>query len=327
MVVIRTKHSVCNCRSSLRADINGDAYLTFPKCSCRAGKDSNETKIDCSGLALTSVPVPIVAIPDVIFEMRLNNNNISSLRNNSFTGLKIRKLDLRDNNIATVGIASFHGLQDYLCYLYIDGDGTSKPPKEALRDLINLLELTMGNYGLTNLKESLGFFLPFRNLQKLTLDNWKLTNIGSGALLGLTNLTSLKINKQELRALPLDLLRDNNLVSLNQLTITNTKIEDVSSYAFEKLINLQNLDISHNLINILEDICFIGLDNSLKSLNLSANILSTDKLHGLADLPKLEALDLSSNVHILSTPDLSKLKLAQTLKLYLANNQVTLIHP
>ncbi|KAH9496152.1 hypothetical protein Btru_012166 [Bulinus truncatus] len=297
----------------------------FPTCSCLTAEISNEGIIDCSGLALTSVPVPTVAIPDVIFEMRFNNNNITSLRNNSFTGLKIRKLDLRDNNVATVEMGSFQGLQNYLFYLYIDGNGISAPPSEALRSLLNLLELTLRNYGSTALIASSGLFLPFRKLQKLTLENWKLTYIESGALLGPENLFSFILNKQNLVALPLDLLHlEDNLITLRQLTVTNTKIQDISSYAFQKLVHLQVLDLSQNHIDTLEEFCFDGLANSLQNLNLSGNILSssTGKMTGLTSLPKLTELDLSTNYQISNIPDLSQLKLTQHLKLYLANNQI-----
>ncbi|KAH9496149.1 Toll-like receptor 8 [Bulinus truncatus] len=294
----------------------------FPNCSILAEKD-NKCIIDCSGLGLTSVPTPAETITDTIFEMRLNNNRITNLKNNSFTGLKITKLDLRDNNISTVEIASFQGLRDYLLYLYLDGNGVSAPPKEALNNLINLQELTLRNYGLTNLPGNSGIFLTFRSLQKLTMDNWKLTNIESGALLGPMNLFSLTLNEQNFVALPVHLQDEDNLKNLNQLTITNTEIKDVTYHAFKEMTKLEVLDLSQNHISTLEEFCFYGLA-SLQRLNLSGNILSssTDKMIKLTNLTKLMVLDLSNNHDISSVPDLSQLKSRENFKLYLGRNKI-----
>ncbi|KAK6999342.1 leucine-rich repeat-containing G-protein coupled receptor 4 [Biomphalaria glabrata] len=303
----------------------------FPDCKCLAADDNNSKGvIDCSGLGLTSVLTPRSQI-NFIYELRLNNNSIMILKNNSFNGFSsgIRKLDLRDNKIATVENGCFDSLTNSLQYLFIDGNGTSDPPKVALSKLYSLTELTMRNYGEADLSDvsEKHLFTTFFNLQKLSLENWKLTSIASHAFSGPTNLISLTLNNNSLVILPINFLGDGNVGNLKQLTISNSNIQEISSYAFQKLNRLENLDLSHNHVNKLDQDCFDNLANSLYTLNLSGNILYSENLQGLRNLPNLTLLDLSANEGISSIPDLSLLGLAENnLRLYLGNNDIKILN-
>ncbi|KAK0059805.1 leucine-rich repeat-containing G-protein coupled receptor 4 [Biomphalaria pfeifferi] len=301
----------------------------FPDCKCLTADDNNyKGVIDCSGLGLTSVPTPRGPIHFVIYELRLNNNSIVTLTNTSFSGFSsgIRKLDLRDNKIATVEVGCFDSLTNSLQYLFIDGNGTSDPPKIVLSKLVNLIELTMRNYGEVELSDvpEKRLFATFFNLQKLSLENWKFTSIASHAFSGPTNLIRLTLNNNPLEFLPINFLGEGNVGNLKQLTISNSNIQEISDHAFQKLTSLENLDLSHNHINKLDTNCFDNLANSLYTLNLSGNVLYNGiSLQGLKNLPKLTLLDLSSNEGISSIPDLSPLGLTVNyLRLYLGNNKI-----
>ncbi|KAK6999346.1 leucine-rich repeat-containing G-protein coupled receptor 4 [Biomphalaria glabrata] len=93
------------------------------------------------------------------------------------------------------------------------------------------------------------------------------------------------------------------------------------------LTRLENLDLSHNHVNKLDQDCFDNLANSLYTLNLSGNVLYSERLQGLRNLPSLTLLDLSANEGIYSIPDLSLLGLAENnLRLYLGNNDIQILN-
>ncbi|CAL1542601.1 unnamed protein product [Lymnaea stagnalis] len=303
----------------------------LPECDCLKEPDRGTAIIDCSNRNLTRLPTVRAPVLDIIDELRMGDNNITNLQHNAFQGLMIRKIDLRGNSLSIVSDTSFHeGLRSSLKILYIDGNGTSWPPKAALSQLTSMEELIMSNYQVPHLEHTPDqtFFLPFTNLKYLTLDNWGIQAIETGAFTGPTSLMSLTLNKQRLVDIPINVLAltGSSLKTLRKLTISNThSISEISPSAFLVLDELEELDLSHNSINKLDDGCFKGIDGTLTKLNLTGNSLTgtSSGIIGLKNLPKLAELDLSAQGQMTDFPDLSQLRSTVPLKLYLNNNKIT----
>jgi Leucine-rich repeat (LRR) protein len=93
----------------------------------------------------------------------------------------------------------------------------------------------------------------------------------------------------------------------------------------ESLNRLHRADFSHNKIESIESFCFFSLQNGLKTLNLSNNIITKFAEAAFFYLKKLEILDLSNNnissISLNSFNDLDQLK-----EFYFANNRLRVLH-
>jgi Leucine-rich repeat (LRR) protein len=91
------------------------------------------------------------------------------------------------------------------------------------------------------------------------------------------------------------------------------------------LNRLHRADFSHNKIESIERYCFNSLQNGLKTLNLSNNIITKFAEGAFYTLKKLEILDLSNNkissFNFNSFNDLDQLK-----AFYFANNRLRVLH-
>ena len=307
-------------------------------CECRGALDDDGVEtldlvLDCSNKDLTSVPVPVAGtqIPNrVIHEFILTNNKISRLETNSFSGFKVRSLDLSGNAIASVADDAFDPLIEELRELKMDGDLSGGP--QGLSFLTYLEVLTLRDYNVDYLGDSVGatphvYFLGLNNLKHLTLEHWQIQAFEPEAFKGPVSLESLTIKREkDVAQLPLAVLFDDSLKSLTSLTISGTSIREVTNEAFSQLSNLRELDLSGNFINQIRQKSFDGLSASLKKLSLASNFLRSDisDMDGLRGLPNLEELDLSGNEEITDIPDFSNLNLDEltSIKVFLGKNKI-----
>ncbi|GFR88335.1 leucine-rich repeat-containing protein 15-like [Elysia marginata] len=307
-------------------------------CECRGargpdGKETLDVVLDCSDQAITSVPAMAsgtdpTTLP-VIHEFILANNSITRLNSDSFTGLRVRALDLSGNSIGYVADDAFFPLMDTIRELKMDGDQSSGPPKPAFAFLGDLEVLALGNYRVAYLGDSdHQYFLATPNLKHLTIHSWSIQAVERDAFTGMNDLQSLTIlNEKEINNLPTQTLRVDSLKNLKRLKISTTSIDELPYEAFSSLTNLEELDLSDNFITKITFNSLDGLGRKLKKLSFASNILRSDTsdFSGLRNLENLEELDLSGNEKITSIPNLSNLNLGDqtSLKIFLGSNEIT----
>ena len=146
-------------------------------------------------------------------------------------------------------------------------------------------------------------------ISSLYLRSTGITSLQTGDFAGLTNLQSLRMDKNSIS----DISPLANLTSLTQLILHSNSISDISP--LEDLTNLKNLNLMHNSIS---DISPLEDLTSLTKLLLSRN--SITDISALEDLTTLKDLFLSSN----SISDISALEDLTNLKgLGLSGNSIS----
>ncbi|XP_041067226.1 leucine-rich alpha-2-glycoprotein-like [Carcharodon carcharias] len=143
---------------------------------------------------------------------------------------------------------------------------------------------------ITTLKEK--DFVGLFQLQELHLSSNKLTNISSGALKDLHQLTVLDLTNNLLNTFPRDLFSTS--LNLTTLSLEGNKLQTVNPLWFQHLHRLESLSLSNNMLKSLPPNSFQNLTN-LITLDLSSNKLENFPATLLNKLSKLERLNLGNN--------------------------------
>ncbi len=134
--------------------------------------------------------------------------------------------------------------------------------------------------------------------------NWfslqgNITELKPGDFDGLTNLTDLHLNGNELTALPENII--NQLTNLKDLSLNSNELTSLPDGVFDQLINLTELSLSSNELTSLPDGVFDQLTN-LTVLGLNGNEFSSLPAGLFDNLTSLIRLYLNSN-QLSSLPD------------------------
>ncbi|XP_060087096.1 leucine-rich repeat-containing G-protein coupled receptor 6 isoform X1 [Heteronotia binoei] len=210
-----------------------------PQCHCE--EDGIMLSVDCSELALTSIP-----------------DNLSSFTN---------YLDLSMNNISELFPGDFHHLR-FLEELRLSGNQLSKIPGEAFSGLYNLKILMLQNNQLSRIPAEALWDLP--NLQSLRLDANLISVVPDKSFEGLPSLRHLWLDDNALTEIPVKAL--NSLPALQAMTLALNQIWHIPDYAFQNLTSLVVLHLHNNQIQSLGMQGFEGL-HSLETLDLNYNEL------------------------------------------------------
>ncbi|XP_046561961.1 leucine-rich repeat-containing protein 4B-like [Haliotis rubra] len=187
----------------------------IPQCNCESSLDqATDIVINCRRKGLTTFPTINGSYTGLIYEFTLAFNDIETVPDDAFQGLRIKRLDLTSNKLSNISDVAFRNLEADLTVLKLSGgvNGMSAP-FTAMVNLVNLQELTLENFLIQNGDlENSNYFQPFSALQKLTLKNWNLKSVASTAFTGLTSLKELYIQQQpNLTSLPvgaIDIMQD-----------------------------------------------------------------------------------------------------------------------
>lgn len=123
--------------------------------------------------------------------------------------------------------------------------------------------------------------------------------IPASALGRLPRLTSLQLDYNRVAALSGDILRS-IAERVTKLVIARNVVRELPAGTFQYFQQLQDLDLTRNLLNTLNSEMFSGIENTLLSLKLSQNRISSITGPPLA-LTKLKYLDISKN-HLKELP-------------------------
>ncbi len=226
-------------------------------------------------------------------ELRLDNNQISSLSANQFLGLtNLLELNLWGNQISSISADQFQGLS-------------------------NLQHLQLGDNPIASL--SANQFQGLAALDFLSVSNSQITSVDANAFLGLGNLTVLFLDDNPMSSLSANQFQ--GLGNLGELFIQGCSVSSLDANAFQGLTNVWNLALAGNNISSLSANQFQGM-TSLLYLDLGSNqiaALSPNMFQGLANL---DSLDLDVN-QISSLSANTFQGLTNLDKLYLENNQIS----
>ena len=278
----------------------------------------NQLIINCRSKTFQEVPTWTPS-NDEYAELTLGNNQISTLKNNAFSGLKINKLDLSRNRITTIEEDAFKGLDDTLYELVLHTSMMTTLPQAALQKLPNLRILTLKNFNIPMLPANP--FSYFTKLHTLKMDECGLTSLKASDFNGVVNLETLSLPNNQFQSIPTQALTV--LGNLKILNITYTLgFGNIPYGAFASNTKLEHLDLSGNgLTNIVAN-AFLGLESSLRRLVLQENDLTDNQMSFISGLRALEQLDLANNkLTTFPTPLIQTLSMLQNL--YLNNNKIT----
>ncbi|XP_053249688.1 leucine-rich repeat-containing G-protein coupled receptor 6 isoform X3 [Podarcis raffonei] len=229
-----------------------------PLCHCE--EDGIMLSVDCSELALSSVPGGL----------------------SPFTAY----LDLSMNNISELLPGDFHHLR-FLEELRLSGNQLSKIPGKAFSGLYNLKILMLQNNQLSRIPAEALWDLP--NLQSLRLDANLISVVPEKSFEKLPSLRHLWLDDNALTEIPVKAL--NNLPALQAMTLALNQIWHIPNYAFQNLTSLVVLDLNYN--ELVEFPVAIRTLGRLQELGFHNNNIKAIPEKAFAGNPLLQIMTLT----------------------------------
>lgn len=233
------------------------------QCSCDKDEHTNTLTVSCqTGDGLTEVPS---GIPNDTNILQLDNNNFTTLKNDSFKSFKsLQVLTHGSCNMQYIPDNLFGGLVEI--------------------SLLNLEKNKISQIGLN-------VFKGLINLKELILSNNCLTHVPDGIFSDLANLEYLKLDKNDFDG-SLSPFVFEDLVSLLELELDRNSFDIIVDRTFSSLSKLRKLDLGHNSIDIIGNKSFSGLRSiqhlKVKGQGNNAWSLPSDIFHELDTLVHLE---------------------------------------
>ena len=219
---------------------------------------------------------------DIVIDLvYVNNSAIVELPDNVFRGLKITNLQLNNAKLAKISPNAFRGLEDTLQGLNMADNELTEIPVETLRTLRLLSSLDVTNNRIQYVPNNA--FVTIR-LKTLKLSDNNLT-LAEGAFNGLEqSLKNLNLKGCFLKDVPKAL---GSLAGLAFLDLAQNSIRDLGSGALSGLDSLTALNLERNVIQKLEPDTFYGVNDTLSSLSVLNNLLTSYPTMAITSLTEL----------------------------------------
>uniref|UniRef100_A0A286XQ81 Leucine rich repeat containing G protein-coupled receptor 5 n=1 Tax=Cavia porcellus TaxID=10141 RepID=A0A286XQ81_CAVPO len=268
---------------SLRLDAN---HISYVPPSCFSGLHSlRHLWLDDN--ALTEIPVQAFRSLSALQAMTLALNKIHHIPDYAFGNLSsLVVLHLHNNRIHSLGKKCFDGLHS-LETLDLNYNNLDEFPI-AIRTLANLKELGFHSNHIRSIPEKA--FAGNPSLITIHFYDNPLQFVGRSAFQHLPELRTLTLNgASQITEFP-DLT---GTASLESLTLTGAQISSLPQTICDQLPNLQVLDLSYNLV---EDLPSFSACQKLQKIDLRHNEIYEVKVDTFQHLLSLRSLDLSSNL-------------------------------
>ncbi|XP_071645952.1 uncharacterized protein [Temnothorax longispinosus] len=284
----------------------------------------NLEELYLDGNNLTTVPTASLKGPRAIKVLSLASNNIGSLSRDAFNtlGESLMRLDLSDNELSHMEDSAFSDVQ-HLLFLNISHNSLSRFnsdvfkgifsllqldlsanffqefPTDALRHLTDLKFLNISN-NLITIEES--SFEGLTKLKWLSLQDNNILLVPASALTQLPSLAHLHVQFNRIAALSSELIRATS-TNLMTLGLTRNLVREIPPRLFYNFENLINIELSGNMLSIISQNMFAGLEDTLQNLDISYN-----RLTDIIELPlrNLVSLNLAGNQLKRISPDTFK---------------------
>jgi len=227
--------------------------------------------VDCSNKSPHNIPLVYLTH---VQKLVLNDNNITSLKNDSLISKRLTELDillLERNGLQTIEVGAFNGLTK-LTYLSMRGNGIGKITKGTFEMLTGLEYLGLDYNKIERL--DVDVFLGLINLQRVNMEGNELMSLHPDIFVGLPKLERLYLGANKGLQIP----TDRHFItshSLKYLDLHKCNIISVSVETFAKISALETLDLSHNNLKRI-DISILRSLPHLSALHLYGNPLRCD---------------------------------------------------
>lgn len=241
-------------------------------CVCfPAESDSSLRVLDCRSIPKISDLHNGKSTNELFYEVFFRNSNLTNIQEGDLFGIRTKRLDFgNNNNIQSIHARAFSGLRFDLQYLSLHGDGRIGIPFNALQNLFSLDMLVLENFVLPYFDDSIPFYL-LPNLKILSLTNMSVGFFSSETFVNPAyKLTDFRFaNNPRVSTFPVGAMA--HLHHLKKLSWNGNNMAIIPARAFNDLTHLHTLDLSKNELRMLEDNCFSGVTEHLRSLDLSEN--------------------------------------------------------
>ena len=251
-------------------------------CLC-AVNTQQQLSIQCN---LVNFPMLASALGDYARDVPIdlvyvNNSAIVELPENVFRSLKISNLQLNNGKISKISPDAFRGLEDTLQGVNLADNDLSEVPVETLRTLRLLNSLDLTNNKIQYVPNNA--FVTIR-LKTLKLSDNNLT-IADGAFSGLEqSLKNLNLKGCSLKEVPKAL---SSLAGLAFLDLAQNSIRELGDGLLSDLSSLTALNLERNVIQTLHPAVFYGVNDTLSSLSLLNNLLTSYPTQAITSLSEL----------------------------------------
>lgn len=268
------------------------ACLGVAECDCEVTPGGGSTIINCRNRQLSSIPS---FKADSLFytELTLAINNIRAIGDSSFNGLNIRRLDLTGNQIQTISVKAFNGIEAGLKELLISFSSSAEFPSSSFTGLENLELLEIRNFGKAVFPSDA--FLKLTSLVEMRLVNSSLSSLTANNFRGqVAHLERLSLNSNRFTQIPGDALV--TLPSLKDLDLSFNQLTGLAAHAFSRFISLQSIIFDGNSMeNNIDPSAFSDVAGTLKSLSFLSCRLGDRSIEAIRPLFQLTVLNLRLN--------------------------------
>ncbi|XP_043522739.1 uncharacterized protein LOC122535337 isoform X2 [Frieseomelitta varia] len=224
----------------------------------------------------------------------INNSTIATLRNDSFSFVKVNNIQLSGCQIKTIEPDAFKGQENSLKSINLKDNELMEIPSATLKTLKNLTVLDLSMNKITKVNDN-----AFTGLKLVTLklsDNE--VTLAPGSFRGLErSLKNLNLKGTRQKKVP-EALR--GLKTLAFLDLSQNSIRELpgsaGTKAFEGLDSLTGLNLERNLIQNIGSDAFHGIKNTLSSLSLLNNLIPDFPTVAINSIQDLRVLDIGFNL-------------------------------
>lgn len=225
----------------------------------------------------------------------VNNSTIIELKDSIFSKLEIHNVQLSGCRIKTISDGAFYGQENYLKNLNLQDNDLTEVPVNSLKILKNLSLLDLSHNRINRITG--GSFQTLSKLTTLKLSDNNVT-LEDGSLRGLENsLKNLNLKGTLQKQIPTAIKEMKTLafLDLSQNSLRTLPGTD-GRQTFEGLESLTALNLERNVIQVLEEDAFYGVQNTLSSLSLLNNLLPDFPSKAIKTLKELRVLDIGFNL-------------------------------
>lgn len=227
--------------------------------------------------------------PPVIVALSMTDGSLAFIQQDAFKHQDIQALDFSNNQIQTVNVNAFRGLEMKLTQLDLSQNNLSVIPTWALTYLHSLQSLHLENNRIEVVRSNTFDETQLTNLHFLYLDNNQLQVIPNLAFYRLPLVVLMMANNRIVEIQKMSLPS-----SLTFLVLRNNLLTQVPYLALNNLNSLQNLDLEGNNITTMTSNPEVVFDHEMKLMLRHNQIRQLDR-QSFISFRKILDLDVSYN--------------------------------